>query len=66
MLPGTTLDPQASDPELKAKTPPVAARLGPQELHLLRQMAEEFGLTRSTLARRLLVKGLIALRDGEV
>ena len=66
MLPGTTLDRRASDPELKAKTPLMVARLGPQELALLQELAEEFGMTRSNLARRLVVKGLVELRDGNV
>jgi len=64
MLPGTTLDPRSYDPVLKAKTPPLVARLGPVELNLLRQMADELGITRSTLARRLVVKGLVELRDS--
>jgi hypothetical protein len=66
MLPGTTLDPRSYDPDLKAKTPPLVARLGPKELDLLRQMAHEFGTTRSALARRLVVKGLVELRDAAV
>jgi hypothetical protein len=66
MLPGTTLDPRSYDPALRAKTPPLVARLGPGELDLLRQMADEFGTTRSALARRLVVKGLVELRDGVV
>lgn len=66
MLPGTTLDPRSYDPARKAKTPPLVARLGPGELDLLRQMADEFGTTRSALARRLVVKGLVELRDGVV
>lgn len=63
MLPGTTLDPFSYDPELKAKTPPLVARLGPGELELLRQTADEFGITRSALARRLVVAGLLELRS---
>jgi hypothetical protein len=63
MLPGTTLDPRSYDPELKAKTPPLSTRLGPKELDLLRQMAEEFETTRSALARRLLVRALLDLRE---
>ena len=63
MLPGTTLDPRSYDPELKAKTPPLSARLGPAELDLLRLMADKFGTTRSALARRLVVQGLIELSD---
>jgi len=66
MLPGTTLDRRAYDPKLKTKTPPLVARLGPRELDLLQVMAKKFGLTRSALARRLVVKELIALCEGEV
>ena len=44
----------------------MVARLGPQELALLQEIAEEFGMTRSNLARRLVVKGLVELRDGNV
>jgi hypothetical protein len=44
----------------------MVARLGPNELALLQEMAEEFGMTRSNLSRRLVVQGLIALRDGDV
>ena len=66
MLPGTTLDWRSYDPGLGSRSLPLVARLGPTELDLLRQLAEEFGLTRSALARRLVVKGLVELRDGEV
>ena len=66
MLPGTTLDKRAYDPIMKAKTPPLVARLGPNELDLLKVMAKKFGLTRSALARRLVVKELIALCEGKV
>jgi hypothetical protein len=62
MLPGMTLDPRAYDPVLKAKTPPLSTRLGPEETKLLTKLAAEFNLTRSNLARRLLVEGLLALR----
>jgi hypothetical protein len=63
MLPGTTIDRVCFDPKLREKTPPLVARLGPTELALLREKAERFGLTRSALARRLVVKGLLELRD---
>ena len=66
MLPGMTLDRRSYDPELGSKSPPLVARLGPEELALLRAMAQEFGITRSALARRLVVKGLVELRDGDV
>lgn len=49
---------------MKAKTPPLTARLGPQESALLQAMATEFNTTRSALARRLVVQGLVELRDG--
>lgn len=65
MLPGTTIDRVCFDPELRAKTPPLVARLGPQELALLRATAERLGLSRSGLARRLLVQGLLELREVE-
>ena len=61
MLPGTTLDCRASDPVLKDKTRPMVARLGPRELELLREVAEKCGLTRSALARRLVVNALLEL-----
>ena len=64
MLPGTTLDRVCYDPKLRQKTPPLVARLGPTELALLREKAEQFGLTRSALARRLLVQGLLDLGEG--
>ena len=63
MLPGMTLDPRAYDPMLKAKTPPLSTRLGPKEMNLLTNLAAEFNLTRSNLTRRLLVEGLLELRD---
>jgi hypothetical protein len=44
------------------KSMPLCARLGPEELSLLRAMAEEFDTSRSNLARRLLVQALIELR----
>ena len=62
MLPGMTLDKQAYDLALKAKTPPLSTRLGPEETKLLTKLAAEFNLTRSNLARRLLVEGLLELR----
>lgn len=65
-LPGRTLDGRASDPVLIEKTPTLTTRLGPEELQLLHALADEFETTRSNLARRLVVKGLIELRDGLV
>lgn len=64
MLPGMTLDARASDPVLIKKTPPIATRLGPQEMRLLAEMAVEFETTRSNLARRLLVERLVQLRGN--
>jgi hypothetical protein len=48
---------------LKARTPPLSTRLGPEEMDLLTNLAAEFNLTRSNLTRRLLVEGLLELRD---
>jgi hypothetical protein len=64
MLPGTTLDRRSYDPELGEKSMPLSARLGPSELHLLDEMATQIGVTRSNLARRLLVQALLELRDS--
>jgi hypothetical protein len=44
----------------------MSARLGPEELALLQEMAKEFNISRSALARRLVVQGLVELRDGLV
>ena len=66
VLPGQVLDNRASDPELIDKTPVLSARLGPEEMRLLTELAAEFKTSRSNLCRRLVVQGLIALRDGEV
>ena len=66
VLPGKVLDQRASDPWLIDKTPVLSARLGPKEMLLLREFADELGISRSLLARRLVVQGLIALRDGEI
>lgn len=65
-LPGQVLDQRASDPVLIDKTPVLSARLGPEEMQLLADLAKEFKTSRSNLTRRLLVQGLIALRDGDV
>ena len=66
VLPGRVLDERASDPELIDKTPVLSARLGPAEMRLLTELAAEFNTSRSNLCRRLLVQGLIELRDGNV
>jgi len=63
--PGATIDLRVSDPELQARTPVVTARLGSSEMELLTQMAMTFSLTRSSLTRRLVVAGLLQLRDGD-
>ena len=66
LLPGRILDARASDPRLIEKTPVLSARLGPAEMRLLTKLAAEFNTSRSNLCRRLVVQGLIALRDGNV
>jgi hypothetical protein len=66
LLPGRVLDSRACDPELISKTPVISTRLGPAEMDLLADMAAEFNTTRSNLCRRLVVKGLLELRDGAV
>ncbi len=66
VLPGQVLDNRASDPKLIDKTPVLSARLGPEEMRLLTELAAEFNTSRSNLCRRLVVQGLIALRDGNV
>ncbi len=63
MLPGTTLDRRSYDPSLGDKSMPLSARLGPTERRLLDEMAAQIGVTRSNLARRLLVQALLELRD---
>ena len=63
MLPGMTLDPRAYDPVLKVKTPPLSTRLGPEEMRLLAELAAELNTSRSNLTRRLLVEGLLELRN---
>lgn len=63
VLPGEILDQRASDPLLMERTPVLSARLGPTELALLQAMALELGLTRSSLTRRLVVKGLVELQE---
>ena len=63
MLPGMTLDPRAYDPVLKAKTSPLSTRLGPEEMRLLAELAAELHTSRSNLTRRLLVEGLLELRN---
>ena len=63
MTVGRVLDARASDPELKERSPKVTTRLGNQELALLLELAETHGMTRSSLARRLLVKGLLELLE---
>ena len=62
MIPGMTLDQRSYDPVLKSKTPPLSTRLGPEETKLLTKLAADFNLTRSNLARRLLVEGLLQLQ----
>jgi hypothetical protein len=66
VLPGRVLDERASDPELIDKTPVLSVRLGPAEMRLLTELATEFNTSRSNLCRRLVVQGLIELRDGNV
>ena len=49
------------------RTDPIqGVRLGPQERELLIQLAQELGLPPARLARRLLVKGLCDLHDGQI
>jgi hypothetical protein len=63
VLPGCVLDQRASDPDLIERTPVLSARLGPEEMHLLAELASELKTTRSNLTRRLLVQGLLELGD---
>jgi hypothetical protein len=65
LLPGKTIDERSYDPDLKEGTQTVVTRLGPQELALFKQTANNMGLTRSNLARRLIVEGLLALREKQ-
>lgn len=44
----------------------VSTRMGLQEMQLLEDVAQEYGMIRSSLVRRLVVEQLIALRDGNV
>ena len=63
VLPGSVLDQRASDPDLIERTPVLSARLGPQEMRLLAELAAELNTSRSNLTRRLVVEGLLELRN---
>ena len=63
VLPGCVLDQRASDPDLIERTPVLSARLGPQEMRLLAELAAELNTSRSNLTRRLVVEGLLELRN---
>jgi hypothetical protein len=62
LLPGKTIDAAVASCRVRA----VSTRMGLQEMQLLADIAQEYGMTRSSLVRRLVVEQLIHLRNGNV